>query len=284
VILRKLLSSSLLLALGLMLVRCASGLDPKNFVPDSRPNPPVAPEASGWGPVDPRLRLRPAFRSDSRIREELLQLLASDPDLDVFQYRVSVADGRATVTTDSPLTNLSDAEQARLRTLASRVTRDYEIAPAQSPPRDPESEGEVPSDAGLRRKIIDRMLADPSVPLPLVSVTVRGRVVRLSGSVPYLESKHRAETSVSEVPGVSRVENEIRVRKSLHSDSTLTRNISAALTQDPYFDPSAVRISVRRGVVELKGLVENLDEKRKILSVVSKIRGVTDVHDRLTTL
>jgi osmotically-inducible protein OsmY len=65
------------------------------------------------------------------------------------------------------------------------------------------------------------------------------------------------------------------------SDSNLRKAVSVRLTRDPGVSAAHVTVTVRHGVVELSGRVEDLLMKRRAVRVVEAIKGVLAVNDRL---
>lgn len=65
------------------------------------------------------------------------------------------------------------------------------------------------------------------------------------------------------------------------SDSNLRQAVSVCLTRDPVVGTATVAVTVRNGVVELSGRVEDLLTKRRAARLAEAIKGVLAVDDRL---
>ena len=68
------------------------------------------------------------------------------------------------------------------------------------------------NDARIREIITDRLADDPSIDARDINVIVRQGDVRLIGTVDNAESKQRAESFVSRIPGIKHAESELRIR------------------------------------------------------------------------
>lgn len=65
------------------------------------------------------------------------------------------------------------------------------------------------------------------------------------------------------------------------SDSNLLKAVNVRLTRDPGLSTGHIAVTVRNGIVELSGRVEDLLMKRRAVRVVEAIKGVLAVNDRL---
>ncbi|MGQ9555303.1 MAG: BON domain-containing protein [Anaerolineae bacterium] len=106
-----------------------------------------------------------------------------------------------------------------------------------------------------------------------VSVT-RG-LVRLSGSVPTMKAKRRAESMVRSIEGVVGVEN------ALTADSAVAAEVTATLAKNPRTRLAAIEVACERGVVSLRGNVDTLEERRAAEEIARSVPGVLLVVNEL---
>ena len=66
------------------------------------------------------------------------------------------------------------------------------------------------------------------------------------------------------------------------SSDRITENVNERLTDDGRVDASKVSVSVEDGEVTLSGTVGSRDQKRRAEELAESVRGVDDVHNRLT--
>jgi hypothetical protein len=68
----------------------------------------------------------------------------------------------------------------------------------------------------------------------------------------------------------------------LRADEAIREDACEALAYHPYLDASDIEVDVRAGEVTLSGTVKNRASKRLAETLVETVRGVHDVHNRLT--
>ena len=152
--------------------------------------------------------------------------------------------------------------------------------PATSAQRSPTS---LPDDAAIRKAIEAAFREDPRAQSFKLAVDVVGGHVTLSGAVDNLKARRAAEEDAQDTVGVIDVDNDLKVRMSapLTTDEALTQKVRAALRRDIYLDQSTIRVYVRHGLVYLYGGTGSQFEKEWAAEVVSRIRGVVAVRNRI---
>ena len=68
----------------------------------------------------------------------------------------------------------------------------------------------------------------------------------------------------------------------LRADDAIREDACEALAYHPYLDASDIEVEVKSGEVTLSGTVKNRPSKRLAETLVETVRGVHDVHNRLT--
>lgn len=65
-------------------------------------------------------------------------------------------------------------------------------------------------------------------------------------------------------------------------DKTIYAEVCEKLSATPYVDATAIEVSVKEGVVELKGMVEDRKMKKMAELVLENISGIKDIQNGLT--
>jgi osmotically-inducible protein OsmY len=128
------------------------------------------------------------------------------------------------------------------------------------------------------------LLYDPRVSAFEITpqVTDDGTKVILRGMVDNLKAKRAAAQDARNTVGVWNVENRIKVRPVLRpSDQKIKNDIGLALLRDPYVEKFKISATVNNGVVNLAGTVDSYFEKAQAEDVVSRVKGVVHVNNRL---
>lgn len=143
------------------------------------------------------------------------------------------------------------------------------------------------SDAAVRKDVLDQLAWDDRVDATSISVDVDDGLVTLSGTVESYPARQAAAADAMSVTGVERVFNDLDVAvvRDRPSDDRLTATaIENALEWTEAVDTQDVSVSFRGGSVLLEGSVRSLWAKQRVGSLVSDIRGVTDVDNRLSVV
>jgi osmotically-inducible protein OsmY len=131
----------------------------------------------------------------------------------------------------------------------------------------------------IRRDVELEIRYDPAIRSSDIGVSVRNRIVILTGFVRSYTERFQAERDAKRVAGVAAIANELEVRlpsADQRPDSELAEDIVLALaSQVPYL--SGVTPIVHNGEVTLEGEVEWRFQKEQAEEVVRSLRGVRSV-------
>ena len=119
---------------------------------------------------------------------------------------------------------------------------------------------------------------DDGVPAHMIDVQTQDGVVTLSGSVPHLLARDRADDVASTVKGVRAIINRLQVHPVVRSDDSLRRDVETALLADPATDLYDLDVKAADGVVTLNGKADSWQEKHLCVKVAKGIRGVKEVR------
>jgi osmotically-inducible protein OsmY len=125
-----------------------------------------------------------------------------------------------------------------------------------------EAAGKVkPTDAEIAAAVEGELSFDASVPANDIDVKTADGIVTLSGKVPNLLARNRANRVVETVKGVRAVSNLITVTPVSRTDDEIHKDVEAALMSDPATNAYAIKTAVKDKVVTLTGTVESWGEK-----------------------
>ena len=116
-----------------------------------------------------------------------------------------------------------------------------------------------------------------------VDVKADNGVVTLTGTVSDRDQKVLAENTVTDLPGVVSVSNQISVVPPApeHSDAWIAFEIKSQLLMKAYVSATTTKVDVRNGVVTLGGTAENVAQKELTEFYASGIEGVKSVHNEI---
>jgi osmotically-inducible protein OsmY len=135
------------------------------------------------------------------------------------------------------------------------------------------------ADSDIQRDVEMEIRWDPAIESRDIGVSVRNRVVTLTGVVHSYTARHQAEQDAKRVAGVAAIANELEVRlpaPDMRSDSELAEDAVLALaSQVP--DLSNVTPIVRHGEITLEGEVSWQFQRERAEEAVRGLRGVKGV-------
>jgi hyperosmotically inducible protein len=116
-----------------------------------------------------------------------------------------------------------------------------------------------------------------------VKVKANDGVVTLTGTVQDNDDKALAEDTVSNLPGVVRVDNQIEVKSDVpeHSDAWIALKIRSELLVKANVSATSTKVDVKDGMVTLTGTVQNLAQKDLTEAYVKDIDNVRAVKNEL---
>lgn len=140
------------------------------------------------------------------------------------------------------------------------------------------------SDKDLERDVREELAFDPRVDVKAITVSAKGGVVTLSGSVPTYAAKVAAYHDAERVGGVSVLVEHMDVSlPDMHarSDADLANAVADALRWDVEVPHSTIKTSVRDGWVTLEGTVDWQYQRLAADGAVRYLVGVKGVNDSI---
>lgn len=172
---------------------------------------------------------------------------------------------------------------------------------ACGPDREPEAEAvretvarasDRAADAWITMKIQSQLFADDDVRPQTIDVdTVDGRVT-LTGVLDTEEAKAQALAIARTTDGVTSVDDRLFLATESrdapatteeNADEAITTRVRAAFFTDPRIKPWNVDVQTSDGTVLLSGVVDDEAARQRAVEVASRVEGVIEVVDRLST-
>jgi len=136
-------------------------------------------------------------------------------------------------------------------------------------------------DDQVRTSLIKELQNDTHLDATAIVVTDSSGIAELTGSVPLLRWKERADRVARVVRGVRAVVNRIRIVPVHRADRDIARDVGAALHATPALARMPIRVSVSDGVVELDGWITSWDEQQLAERVARGVVGVRFCQNQL---
>jgi hyperosmotically inducible protein len=153
--------------------------------------------------------------------------------------------------------------------------------------RTQKSFGETVDDGTITAKVKTALIEDPAAEARDINVDTRRGVVQLNGFVESEQGRTQAAKVARSVPGVTRVENnlklqgEVRTAGEVIDDGMITTTVKANLAADPVTSALAVKVETHDGRVQLGGWVDSQPAKTQAGRVAAAVQGVTAVQNNL---
>lgn len=138
------------------------------------------------------------------------------------------------------------------------------------------------TDEDIQREVMLELKWDAQIAPNEIGVAVKNGVVTLSGEVDAFTKKWAAERAALRIRGVKGVANDIEVRlpaTSQRTDTEIAETATQALALDAMVPRDAIKVTVSRGWVTLRGEVDWQYQRREAERVVRNLRGVKGVSN-----
>lgn len=213
------------------------------------------------------------MRTDSKIKEDVLDELAWQPDIDETQIGVIVENGIVTLTgTVDSYTKKIAAEKAIKGVLGVKaVAEDIEVKYGNSYKR---------TDKEIAKAVVEALKWNFSVPEDKVKVKVENGWVYLSGEVKWSYQKDSAKNAIQNLLGVKYVANNITLKQVIEPVNIENR-IKKAFERSADIDAKNINVTTHDHSVKLSGKVHSLKEKEEARKAAYYAPGVYTVENEL---
>jgi osmotically-inducible protein OsmY len=145
-----------------------------------------------------------------------------------------------------------------------------------------------PSEDIIKKVIIDQLKWDGRIDISNLSVEISGGTVKLMGTVPSYRMREIAMMDVLDVPGVTYLTNELKIKYrspgALTNDEEIKTNIEKMLSWDADLDTENIKVAVNAGIVSFEGSVTAIWQKVKIENLTSNVTGVLQIINKLAVV
>ncbi len=213
-------------------------------------------------------------KSDREIQEDVLLELRWDSRIGQAEVGVEVDDGIVTLTgtVDGWAKKLAAKEAAHRVAGVRDVADDVRVKFPGSLER---------TDTDIAKDVRFALEWNAYVPDKDIRSTVSNGWVVLEGRVHTLLQKEDAARAIRHVEGVKGVNNWLAVEPADADPEKLRKSIEQALERRADREAEKIEVTVRDGIVTLKGRVRTWPEKQAIMGAVSHATGVREVTDQL---
>lgn len=213
------------------------------------------------------------MKTDSQIKEDVLDELEWQSSIDETQIGVIVKDGIVTLTgvVDSYSKKLAAERAAKGVYGVKAVADDIEVNYGT---------GKGKSDTDIAKSVVNALKWNSSVPEENIKIKVDNAFVYLSGEVEWSYQKNAARTTVENLYGVRGVVNNITLKQNVKPIEVKSR-ITKAFERSADLQAKNIYIDVNGTVVTLSGTVHSINEKDEARKAAFFAPGVTKVINNL---
>jgi osmotically-inducible protein OsmY len=139
------------------------------------------------------------------------------------------------------------------------------------------------SDENIKQNVERELAWDAGVTATAIGVSVREKIVTLTGFVRRYDQKIHAECAAQRVTGVVGVANEIEVRLSSSErlDADIAHDAVSSLELQLPHSVGTIKVVVDQGMLKLEGYVERNYQRELAVKAVRHIRGVRVLANHL---
>jgi len=213
------------------------------------------------------------MKTDSEIKEDVLDELMWQPNIDETQMGVIVEKGVVTLTgiVDTYAKKVA-AEKAVKNVIGVKaVADDIEVKYGDAYKK---------TDKEIAKAVVNALSWNASVPDDKVEIEVRDGWVYLSGEVQWFYQKDAARKAAENLLGVKKVVNNITLKQAIEP-SEIKKKISKAFERLADLDAQNIKVEVDGHKVKLKGKVHSYAEKEEARKTAYFAPGVYDVENEL---
>lgn len=213
------------------------------------------------------------MKTDAEIKQDVLDELAWQPNIDETQIGVIVENG---VVTLSGIVNNYSKKMAAEKAVKNvegvkAVAEDIEVIYGTSYKK---------TDKEIAKAIVDAFEWNSSIPEDDISVKVENGWVYLSGEVQWAYQKNAAKNAIKNLMGVKSVTNAITIKNGIKPTEVKDR-ISKAFQRMATIDANNIIIETHGHKVILRGKVHSIKEKEDAEKAAYNAPGVYEVQNEL---
>lgn len=211
------------------------------------------------------------MKSDAQIKQDILDELVFEPNIDETQIGVTVEDGIVAlsgVVSDYHKKVLANKVAKRVIGVKA-VAEDIEVKYGDEYKK---------TDKEIAKAAINALEWNASLPKGKVMVMVEDGYIYLSGEVVWDYQREAAKHTVQNLLGVKGVINNIELKPDKKTQN-IEDEIMKALERSAHLEAKGIRVQVDGDTVQLKGRVHSIKERELIEKTAYKATGIRKVQN-----
>ena len=216
------------------------------------------------------------MKSDGQIKQDILDELVFQPNIDETQIGVVVENGIVMLTgiVDDFTKKVVANEAVKKVKGVKAVADDIEVKYGTNYQK---------TDKEIAKAIISAFEWNTSIPEDKITVEVSNVWVNLSGEVEYTYQKEAAKRVTASILGVKGINNTIQIAASVEPVE-VKENISRAFKRSATLKAQQINVEIFEDTVKLTGQVHSLSEKRSAQKIAYFTPGVYKVKNELAII
>ncbi len=213
------------------------------------------------------------MKTDAQIKEDVLDELAWQPNIDETEIGVIVKDGVVTLTgyVDEYPKKIAAEKAVKKVAGVKAVAIDIDVAYGEEYKK---------SDKEIAKAAANALEWNTTIPKEKIMVKVDDGFVFLTGEVTWEYQKNAAKKTVENLLGVKGVFNDIEIVQKLEPEK-VTEKILKAFERSADIDADHVTVTVNGSEVTLTGTVSSIKQKEDATNAAFHAPGVTKVKNKI---
>jgi osmotically-inducible protein OsmY len=213
------------------------------------------------------------MKTDSKLREDIIDQLSWEPNLDEKKIGVAVENGVVTLSgVVNDYSQKTAAERAAKKVYGVKaVAEDIEVKYGDAFKK---------ADTEIAKAAVNALKWNISVPDDKVMVKVDDGYVYLTGEVQWDYQRNAAKKAIENLLGVKYVANNITIRQQVKA-TDIKDKIKSAFVRSADIEAKNITVEVDGHTVTLKGTVHSLAEKEEARRTAYSSPGVYNVKNEL---
>lgn len=213
------------------------------------------------------------MKNDSEIKEDVLDELMWQPNIDETQIGVIVEKGVVTLTgfVDTYVKKTAALDAVKNVKGVKAVANDIEVKYGSDYKK---------TDKEIAKAVVNALTWNSSVPDDKLTIEVRNGWVTLSGELEWYFQKEAARKAVEDLLGVEGVINNVTLKQAI-VPSEIKQKITKAFERLADLDAQNIKVEVEGHKVKLKGKVHSYAEKDEARKTAYYAPGVYEVENEL---
>jgi osmotically-inducible protein OsmY len=213
------------------------------------------------------------MRTDAQIKQDVLDELAWQPNIDETQIGVIVEDGVVTLSgVVDEYSKKVAAEKATKRVAGVKaVAEDIEVKYGDDFRK---------TDKEIAKVVVNALEWNSSIPKEKIMVKVEDGYIFLTGEVSWEYQKSAVKNTILNLLGVKGVINNIIIESNI-KPSEVKDSIKKAYQRSANIGANKVKIEIDGHIVKLTGMVSSIKEKEDAEKAAFQAPGVTEVKNHL---